>query len=182
MKIHFFDINKDLIQIYKKYLSQFNYIISNFYVSDVENIINATKINCIVSPANSFGHMNGGIDKIYTKIFNNIEETVQKLIKNKQIKESGLGYYLPVGQNLIVKTHHHICSNLIIMPTMFLPQNITNTKNIYFAFYGLLNNYHNYNCDILCPGLGTGVGGLSYEESAKQIRDAILDFQNSNPK
>ena len=90
-------------------------------------------------------------------------------------------YYLPVGANITVMTNDPICHFMIVMPTMFLPKSIKDTNSIYNAFYGLLLNYYDKKVTLACPGLGTGIGGLTPEESIKQIINAFRDFKINNP-
>lgn len=73
----------------------------------------------LVSPANSYGYMNGGIDLAYRFHFGiQIEHTVQAAIKKTA------GPYLPVGQALLVPTGHDVIQTLIVAPTMFIPEPI----------------------------------------------------------
>ncbi len=48
---------------------------------DAEKLIEKHNIDVIISPANSFGFMDGGIDKVYMKMFDGIQSTVQNKIE-----------------------------------------------------------------------------------------------------
>lgn len=65
MNIIIFDIDSEFIKEAKRLVQYGIKIIE----SDVDNLLNNTKINMLVSPANSFGYMNGSIDKIYMDMF-----------------------------------------------------------------------------------------------------------------
>jgi O-acetyl-ADP-ribose deacetylase (regulator of RNase III) len=176
----FFDINNDLIKKYKEIINS-KKINLLFVVSDVESLLNKYKFNAIISPANSLGNMNGGIDKVYKKIFPSVEQLVIDKKDKLKMAKSGIGYYIPVGQNIIVAVNHKSCQYVIVAPTMFTPRNIEGTNNIYLAFYGILQKYYDKDIIIACPGLGTGVGGMNQAESATQIMNAINDFCDNNP-
>jgi O-acetyl-ADP-ribose deacetylase (regulator of RNase III) len=47
---------------------------------DVNDLVNKYNITALVSPANSFGYMNGGIDNIYSQMFPGIQQQVQHII------------------------------------------------------------------------------------------------------
>jgi O-acetyl-ADP-ribose deacetylase (regulator of RNase III) len=96
--------------------------------------------------------------------------------------------HLPVGSAIIVK-HQAKNQFLISAPTMFFPQDVRNTRNAYFAMISILKVVEKYNTmnpqnlitEILCPGLCTGVGGLSFTKLATQLHDAIIDFHQNVP-
>src|SRR5437016_2065183 len=68
MKLLFFDFNEKLIEAYKKIIRKTPFLIE-FWVIDVESLIQKKKLDALVSPANSFGNMSGGIDSIYADLF-----------------------------------------------------------------------------------------------------------------
>jgi O-acetyl-ADP-ribose deacetylase (regulator of RNase III) len=175
MHIIFFGNSNELIQTYKKILGLYNGKIKlSFIVSDVETFLNDYKVDMIVSPANSFGDMTGGIDLVYSKIDKYIETNVKTAIKDLKIV-GNYGCYLPVGKNIIVKFNHKNCSCLICAPTMFTPGSIKGTANVYTMMYGLLTNKFKKDITIACPGLGTGVGKMNSEESACGVLKALND-------
>ena len=136
-----------------------------------------------MSPANSFGIMTGGIDSIYTLMFHDIQHYVQDFIKSYDLKTTQGQPHIPIGSAFVVPIRYlygepQLCKTMMCVPTMFLPQNITGTRNIYYAFLAILNLTKNWNEDrvIAIPGLGTGVGGVNSEECAKQCFEAFNDF------
>jgi O-acetyl-ADP-ribose deacetylase (regulator of RNase III) len=173
--IAFFDTNKELIKTYQQIIKSDK--VKLFFINDnVESMLKTYKFDAIVSPANSFGNMNGGIDRVYKKIFNNVEKDLTGEINKLKLAESGIGYYIPIGKNIVVKVNHKGCSYMISAPTMFVPKDINGTKNVYLAFYGIMERCYGKDLSVACPGLGTSIGAMSYVESAQQINQAINDY------
>jgi O-acetyl-ADP-ribose deacetylase (regulator of RNase III) len=128
--------------------------------------------DCMVSPANSYGIMDGGLDlAIRDALGFRIEKTVQAAILENHHGE------LPVGAAELVRTSHSRWPFLVAAPTMRVPENIANTTHAYLAFRAILLTVqrHNERTDVpirslLCPGLGTGIGGLAPQRCAVQMR------------
>jgi O-acetyl-ADP-ribose deacetylase (regulator of RNase III) len=181
MKIIFFDFNNEVIDALKEEYKNYENIINfdiNFENSSLLEIKDKYNNYILVSPANSFGSMGGGIDYYINKfVFPDIEILVQDEINkldniyknncffdNKQWKNHK---YLPVGQSLMIKFNENY---LAVVPTMIYPQDISNTDNVYYAMKSLMELIKNYQVDyLLIPGLGTGIGGLDYKKMASQI-------------
>ncbi len=130
----------------------------------------------VVSPANSFGWMRGGVDALYARTFPSIEQHVRSAV---------LAYHggeLPVGQAVIVPTDVSAPAWLISAPTMRdqgerLPQD---TVHPYLAARAVFRLWHQGRLDddrpvrevvttIAMPGLGTGVGGVPPGVCARQV-------------
>jgi O-acetyl-ADP-ribose deacetylase (regulator of RNase III) len=176
----FFDKDEELIEEYMHVIKS-SKVKTSFIVDDIESLLRKYKFDAIISPANSFGCMSGGIDRTYRSIFPNIERKLILHINQLKLARSNIGYYVPVGNNVIVGTGHRRCDYMIAAPTMFSPRVITGTYNVYLAFYGILQKYYHRDMVIGCPGLGTGIGGLSNADSAIQIMKAIDDYSYNNP-
>ena len=57
-------------------------------------------VECIVSPANSYGYMNGGFDAAISDYFGwNFQEKVQQYIKDNYYGEQLVGTFSPVPRN-----------------------------------------------------------------------------------
>jgi O-acetyl-ADP-ribose deacetylase (regulator of RNase III) len=136
--------------------------------------------DAIVSPANSFGYMDGGIDLAYSKYFgSDLAANLRSLLAERHYGE------LPVGQAVLVATGHKSIPFLISAPTMRVPSSISRTVNVYLAFRAALIALTSYNQhaetpigSLLVPGLGTGVGEVPAERAARQMRlayDSILN-------
>lgn len=187
----FFDHNKDNVDDYQRVISEKRWgstektqLHSYFITSDVNELVKQYDINIIVSPANSLGFMDGGIDMVYMQMFPGIQDTVQARIKTFNITTALGRYTLPIGSAMLVPTGNNLCPLLACVPTMFLPEKITGTRNIYWAIRGLmwmlqdLMKSIRQSTEILVaiPCMGTGVGKLTAEESAHQVREALQDY------
>ena len=76
MNLIIFDINKEFIQEAKR-LEKYGIKVVEM---NVNNLINSYQIDTLVSPANSFGYMNGGIDKVYSDKYR-VEYGKKKLVR-----------------------------------------------------------------------------------------------------
>ncbi|MGB3693234.1 MAG: macro domain-containing protein [Spirulinaceae cyanobacterium] len=136
------------------------------------------EFDCLVSPANSFGIMDGGIDAAIIKFFGrSLEERVQQRILKDYLGEQ------PVGTSFIVETEHPKHPFLAHTPTMRVPMSIKGTDIPYVAMWAMLLavRQHNKNSQqliqtVVCPGLGTGIGQVPYSEAARQMALAYDNF------
>lgn len=137
------------------------------------DLLSSQPIDAIVSPANSFGFMDGGIDLIYSYFFGwDLQRRLQEKIRVDWHGE------LPVGCADIVETKHHQIPYLISTPTMRIPMNVQATSNVYLAFRAALITAAKYKFNtILCPGLGTGVGKVTAESCADQMLQAFNNWK-----
>ena len=131
--------------------------------------------DAIVSPANSFGIMDGGLDlAIRNELGFQIESDIQEVILNKYHGE------MPIGSAEIINTNHDKWSYMIAAPTMRIPENITFTLNAYTAFRAILIAINSFNKSepkkliktLVCSGLGTGIGSMEPVKCAAQMRAA----------
>ncbi|WNJ19477.1 macro domain-containing protein [Pontibacter sp. G13] len=137
--------------------------------------------DALISPANSFGFMNGGIDFAISKNLGwHVEKRVQQRIRNEFYGE------LLIGQALIVPTDHADFPYLISAPTMRTPMTIRNTPNVYLAMKSILvlamhgrfedgTPVRDQVSSLAIPGLGTGVGQVPPLVCARQMRIAYED-------
>jgi O-acetyl-ADP-ribose deacetylase (regulator of RNase III) len=137
---------------------------------------NLLDLHCdgIVSPANSFGDMSGGIDKAIDDFHQG--EAQQRVMAG--IAEQFLGE-LPVGAALVVELPRRRFPFVVAAPTMRIPGNVAGGLNAYLAMRAALVAVLRFNAasaspirSLAIPGLATGVGGLSGEEAAEQMRAA----------
>lgn len=136
----------------------------------------------MVSPANSFGFMDGGLDLlIRNRLGGLVEENVQRAIQTNFLGE------LPIGSSLIVETSSEDWPHLGVAPTMRVPMNINGTLNVYYAFRSMLLTVMRYNetnsspiTSVVCPGMGTGIGGLSERKAAQQMAFAYKQLLEGN--
>ena len=139
--------------------------------------------DAMVSPANSFGFMDGGIDMLYTQHFGwAVQERLQEAIREEHHGE------LLVGAAEIVETGNPDLPFLVAAPTMRVPTILRDSVNPYLAARAaLLRVTHgtftqgtytgeriaDFVDSIAFPGLGTGVGRVGPNTCARQVRAAI---------
>jgi O-acetyl-ADP-ribose deacetylase (regulator of RNase III) len=132
--------------------------------------------DCLVSPGNSFGLMDGGFDLI---ISHHLGWDIMKQVQT-QIRHVWHGMQ-PVGTCLLVPYKNIWLAHA---PTMRLPENISRKDNVYMAFWAILNAVHNHTPPlrhVICPGLGTGIGGMDPTVAAQQMRLAWDHFHQLKP-
>lgn len=125
--------------------------------------------DAMVSPANSFGIMDGGIDlAIRDTVGFAMQRRVQQVIVERHHGE------LPVGCAEIVETGHDKWPYLVVAPTMRVPENVAQSLNAYLAFRAavLACVRHGGIRSITCCGLATGIGGMAPTRCAVQMRMA----------
>jgi len=155
---------------------------------DLENVtvrfgsIFDVSCDALVSPANSFGFMDGGLDYKISEFFGwGVQRRLQELIRTRHHGE------LLVGAAEIVETHHPKIPYVISAPTMRVPMILRETVNVYLATRAvLLLVKHGTLADgtavrevaqtVAFPGMGTGVGRVPPEVCARQMRAAIEDI------
>jgi O-acetyl-ADP-ribose deacetylase (regulator of RNase III) len=135
--------------------------------------------DAMVSPANSFGIMDGGLD---LAIRGELGTSVQRVLQDRiQVAHHG---ELPVGSAEIVPTQSERWPFLIAAPTMRVPEDIAQTLNCYLAFRAVLLAIRKHNASspsaqilsIICSGLGTGIGNVPPRKCASQMRIAYLQI------
>lgn len=134
--------------------------------------------DCMVSAANSFGLMDGGVDAAITRFFGaQLERRVQQHILDVYLGEQS------VGTSFILPTGHPRHPYLAHTPTMRVPMVIAHTDNVYRAMWAMLLAVRNHNLEtdqpittIACPGLGTATGRVPFAEAARQMALAYRHF------
>lgn len=139
--------------------------------------------DAVVSPANSFGFMDGGIDALYlTRFGRDVQRRLQTVIATDHFGE------LLVGRADIVPTGVETPPWLIAAPTMRVPMILEESVNPYLAARAALllvrdatftrgsrrgERIADHVRTVAFPGLGTGVGGVSPSVCAHQVRAAL---------
>jgi len=161
-KLIFCDTDNDVIEALKYHFSS---------VPDVEfqvgNILEFAS-NTLLSPANSYGFMDGGIDKDYAAFFG--DDFQRNVLESVRSRPEG---YFPVGTAARIETRHNRIPFLILAPTMLHPEMIPSI-NVFRAFRAALKciQSHKIEGPVYSPGFGTGVGGVKPDEAAKMMFEA----------
>ena len=169
--INIIDTNKSLISYLK---NEFKF--TSVAVQE-DNIFNHTA-DAVVSPANSFGFMDGGLDGKLRDFFGqSIEDKVRKKIAADFQGE------LLVGQTTIIETDTKAFPLLIIAPTMRVPSNVSESLNAYLAMRAILNAVieHQEINSIIIPGLCSLSGAMPPHIVARQMRaayDYVIEGQH----
>lgn len=130
--------------------------------------------DCVVSPANSFGFMDGGVDLAYSRSFGwHVQERLQKAIQELPFKE------LLIGQAMAVATDFSAIPWLIAAPTMRIPGEILDVTAIFLAARAAMAIFLQKElAQIAFPGMGTGTGRVGYEVAAKMMVHGCLAALN----
>ena len=177
MNITLTAVDEGLAEAWRRYCGDFpNVTVHQGSIFDVA-------CDALVSPANSFGFMDGGIDMLYSiRLGWHVQFRLQRIIKERHHGE------LLVGTADIVPTDIPEFSYLIAAPTMRVPMVLGNTVNPYLAARAvlLLIRHGQFMTGPLAgqpiadtvntvafPGLGTGVGGVGPNMCAHQMRLAL---------
>ncbi|KAF9481036.1 macro domain-like protein [Pholiota conissans] len=164
--------------------------------------------DCIVSPANSYGIMDGGFDLELSRIFKGASGDEWTLTNHCQdlIRQKSRGY-LPPGSCLIAPLPEDVSGPtrnpynahaLAIVPTMRRPEDVSwNRDLVYDAMWALLNEVALWNerfgsaagsigvqriKRVLMTGLGTGTGAVPARRCARQMILAVMHFFEGVPE
>jgi O-acetyl-ADP-ribose deacetylase (regulator of RNase III) len=136
------------------------------------NILNEV-VDAVVSPANSNGDMNGGIDKKYMERWPRIES----IVKAEIVKRYGKGQ-MPIGDAFVVKTGDPNIPNLIVSPTMAQAGGQTDVKIAGLATMAALKAADDAGLkSVTFPGMGTGIGKLNPQKVGVQMELAQDYFE-----
>ena len=178
MKIYLLDINE---KITKAWENEFKECDNVFVVKDdFAHFMKTYKdIECIVSPANSFGYMNGGYDEAITNYFGlGVEKEVRRFIDKNLFGEQ------PVGTSIMVNIPN-TSKKLIHTPTMRLPSPILDYLVIYQCMRTTLmmaiNNRIN---SIVIPAFGGSTGKVLPDVIAKYMKSGykqVMEYLKREP-
>lgn len=166
------DKHQELVDAWKyEFRGHLNF---EFYCGDIFD----KSADYIVSPANSFGFMDGGIDLAYSlKMGWHVQSKLQEKIKTEYNCE------LLVGQATVIDTDFAQFPKMIAAPTMRVPMYLEGSPNVYLCAKAIFLTVKNAEKDTitLIPGLGTGTGMVNYKLCAQKMRLAYEDFYCESP-
>ena len=192
-KLKLVDLNPQLCE-------EFKIAFANYpEVEIINSRFETVEWDCIVSAANSFGLMDGGIDGAITAYFGKqMMDRVQQHIIKEYAGEQ------PIGTSFIVEgTDPNIYAKKKFVahtPTMRIPMDVSHTDNVYRAMKAMLLAVNKHNEDIkninigpyetkliqdlkgihvvACCGLGTLAGRVPYKQAALQMAKAYRHVTN----
>ena len=133
-----------------------------------------TKIVCdaIVNPANSYGYMGRGVAGAIKRI-GGIE------IENEAISLAPI----PIGKAIVTTAGSLPCQHVIHAPTMKEPAMRINIDNVKLATRAALKLAEDLKIkSIAIPGMGTGVGGVSLSDAAREMVTVAKEFEDKFEK
>jgi len=148
-----------------------------------QDMRNLMESDAVVSPANCFGIMDGGIDKVYRDMFgSSLEDRVQDAIKTAGSFNGSGRAFLPIGEALIVRTEDKRSPYFIVAPTVVMPGHEATADHVERAFFAIVQLVlaNKKIRRVVCPGLGCGVGRLNPAIMAQHLRRAF-DVAWKNP-
>lgn len=167
MKIQLVDRNYDMCKQWSEHFRDCSDVI--IYNGDFFDL----ETDCVVSPANSFGFMDGGLDWVISDTLGwQIQNKLQIIMNEKYDGE------LLVGQAILVETDNLKVPYCISAPTMRVPIILTGSVNVYLASKAIFRTLKQ-NVDkiktVTISGLGTGVGDVPFNICANQMKQAYVD-------
>lgn len=166
MNLILIDRNLEMINAWSKYFRIDNVEIIQ---GDITNI----EVDAIVSPANSFGYMYGGLDKQLSVLFG--DQVVSKI--QSDIKSTSFGELL-IGQAIVNETNNRKVPYVISAPTVRVPGlDVGNSIHAYLAaraVFSLALQTERIK-SIAITGLCTGIGNMDRAVCAYQMHQAYKE-------
>jgi O-acetyl-ADP-ribose deacetylase (regulator of RNase III) len=164
LRISICDLNPLFVEEAHRHLMELPNVIEVAHRSVVDRPTGA-----VVSPANSFGFMDGGVDWACLQFFGEeLQTRVQTVIRLQRFQE------LLVGDAIVVPTYHEAIRFLIVAPTMRVPMIITDPADVMLATRAAVRMACNFRFDhIVMPGMGTGCGEVRPDIAARAMRSGI---------
>lgn len=144
---------------------------------DFKHFMDTMKVDCVVSPANSYGLMDGGYDRAISEWFGwDLMRKVQSYIIKKFRGEQ------PVGSSFIIDTGVNGIK-LIHTPTMRVPSQIKDPLVIYHCMRNCLMTATEGDIDsIVIPAFGGGCGNVRYQTICEMMFKAYEQVMNPPSK
>ena len=134
--------------------------------------------DCFVTAANAFGIMNAGIDAAVIRFHGEgLMRRVQCRIQDEYLGEQ------PVGTSFLEPTGNSDYPYIAHSPTMRVPGSIVGTDKVYAAAWASLIAVYRHKAagvseiqTVAFPAMGTGFGGLTFDEAARQMAVAYRHY------
>ena len=152
------------------------------------------KIDCFVSPANSYARLDGAYDAVLSDVFCPENDNAVTLYCQKFLHHFYQGYLHP-GASFLIPMHEfnekrYGATYIALTPTMKFPKRIINKEGvIYDCMWSLLSELYRHNKNttnkirtVCITGLGTGVGQYPVKTCALEMILAYRHFIESISK
>ncbi len=163
MHLHLVDLDSDVVEAWREAFAGHREV-----VVDLGDILQVAH-DVLVSPANSQGHMDGGIDRRYLEFFG--DELQARLYEAVARRPEG---HLPVGAAVMVPTGNARIPHLLIAPTMVTPGPVP-PSHAFFAMTAVLKLASRSvpaAGHVFSPGLATGIGEVPPKLAASEMAAA----------
>ena len=172
MEIILLDNKREMCQAWRKYFSEFEGV---KIICEYLEFADLDDVDCYVSPANSYGLMDGGYDKALTMLFGvELQRRVQDYIINNLYGEQ------QVGSSIIVDIPGEE-KKLIHTPTMRVPARIKDPEVVYTSMRStLICALKNNVGKIVIPAFGGATGGLAPDVIAEEMFKAYIQVFKIN--
>lgn len=171
IKIYLLDRNAEMTRSWAEWFARVKNV--EIVNADFADFMNDNKVMCVVSPANSYGLMDGGYDAAITSWFGDgLQKKVQAYILNNFYGEQ------PVGSSFVIDTGKDDIK-LIHTPTMRRPERIRDPLVVYQCMRTCLMVAMDNDIDsIVIPAFGGHVGRVDCDTIAKMMYHAYKQLFN----
>lgn len=154
-----------------------------YWKKDFNELIPVEDYDCVITPGNSFGIMDGGFDKVILDKYPEAQKNIQQGIGSLYGRE------LPVGS--AISTRLELGVTLVYVPTMRFPGPVTDKAAAYnsaMAAFSLVRQLDKFNYKkdfikkVVMPLFATATGGIPPKWSARQICLAYKHLQGEPAK
>jgi O-acetyl-ADP-ribose deacetylase (regulator of RNase III) len=170
MKIYLLDRNSKVCYWWKFFFKDCQDV--EVVCEDFAIFMDSHKVEAIVSPANSYGLMDGGYDLAISEYFGDgLAKKVQKYIVDNLYGEQ------PVGTSIIVDIDNK--QKLIHTPSMRVPSPIKDPLVVYNCMRTCLMTALDNNIEsIVIPAFGGDCGDMNYSVIAEMMYNAYMQVFN----
>jgi O-acetyl-ADP-ribose deacetylase (regulator of RNase III) len=179
--IVFLSSDADALKVVRQHVlgcdtDEFKYSYLNVRIGTVEQL---QEFNIVISPANSYGDIRGGIDMVYFKFLGRdaLQQKIKDTIRTHHDGEIHIGNYAVIPTDMASPSH------LVLCPTMTVPMILPgDSRNAYLFMRAAIRSIRRLadlipkrigGLRVLCPVPCIGVGDMNINVAAKQIRIAI---------
>ncbi|MBR6719641.1 MAG: macro domain-containing protein [Clostridia bacterium] len=171
MKIYLVNVERLMTLAWEEYFREEKDV--EIVHADFESFMKTHKVDAVVSPANSFGLMDGGYDLAITNWFgDNLQKKVQRYIIDNYYGEQ------PVGSSFVIDIPNSDIK-LIHTPTMRVPDIIVDASVVYQCMRSTLMVALNNGIEsIVIPAFGCGTGMVKDDDVARMMYFAYKQVTN----